>query len=257
MQSCPYYLVTPSRVCELKWLLCRYWRFVPRHTLTGVWVEMNQQCYIKKLFLSHPHGCVSWNISIKPSIANNIKSHPHGCVSWNLIYCWIIQQFPMSHPHGCVSWNHHVFINNKRFFVTPSRVCELKYVLEVWNNVEICHTLTGVWVEIQQQLFPFVWECRHTLTGVWVEMICRHGWEPTRMVTPSRVCELKYCMDYYCVACNSVTPSRVCELKCNCWTSCSKKTRVCELKWYQCRCNLPSYRRHTLTGVWVEINKHR
>ena len=193
MQSCPYYLVTPSRVCELKWLLCRYWRFVPRHTLTGVWVEMNQQCYIKKLFLSHPHGCVSWNdisavviylhIGVTPSrvcelkstnIANRscaIMSHPHGCVSWNNVISTFWNDLVLSHPHGCVSWNSHQLWYLLFWYRSHPHGCvswnkqRVKHIINL-----ICHTLTGVWVEILDYLTTKWCHC-HTLTGVWVEIV--------------------------------------------------------------------------------------
>ena len=34
----------------------------------------------------------------------------------------------MSHPHGCVSWNNYNMINKIAEYVTPSRVCELKFI---------------------------------------------------------------------------------------------------------------------------------
>ena len=120
----------------------------------------------------------------------------------------------MSHPHGCVSWNH----------IVPESIC-----------IMMCHTLTGVWVEISQK--ERQWPHNgHTLTGVWVEIMIfkaskygklshPHGcvsWNsfwlsPQRsrsQVTPSRVCELKSSR-FMAFPLNkiSVTPSRVCELK--------------------------------------------
>ena len=75
---------------------------------------------------SHPHGCVSWNVSIIPPPADVKKSHPHGCVSWNVLLIHLYA-FLMSHPHGCVSWN---------VKLTKSR------------RDRRGHTLTGVWVEM-------------------------------------------------------------------------------------------------------------
>ena len=119
--------------------------------------------------------------------------------------------------------------------VTPSRVCELKSEVPDINWFTLRHTLTGVWVEIM------VWNAElpillsHTLTGVWVEMVIMpllavrssshpHGcvsWnEPAMLhkeailVTPSRVCELKYQYQTKHRQQYQVTPSRVCELKC-------------------------------------------
>ena len=252
-------MVTPSRVCELKYehlnghsemILshphgCVSWNVRVRelklhslrHTLTGVWVEMMKK--IKKLseILSHPHGCVSWNsFFIDIIIAHSCHtltgvwveiffmcflsasdgSHPHGCVSWNAKVDFSALTATMSHPHGCVSWNDKVSyfcidlwchtltgvwveifsccrqatIN----LVTPSRVCELKWKLRVqcWGEGE-SHTLTGVWVEIfnthSQPLYMF----SHTLTGVWVEISSEQNFTFHKVVTPSRVCELKFC----------------------------------------------------------------
>ena len=97
------------------------------------------------------------------------------------------------------------------------------------------HTLTGVWVEIVFATVGVDFGGRHTLTGVWVEIFFRWTNIFCRLVTPSRVCELKwqYLSKYIhickshphgCVSWNHgihlltanmfVTPSRVCELKC-------------------------------------------
>ena len=187
----------------------------------------------------------------------------------------------MSHPHGCVSWNILMsFLIAFQIAVTPSRVCELKSEVPDINWFTLRHTLTGVWVEIM------VWNAElpillsHTLTGVWVEMVIMpllavrssshpHGcvsWNepamlhkeailvtPSRVcelkyqyqtkhrqqyqVTPSRVCELKFNLLLNNSAVSNVTPSRVCELKFNsnysrlCGNAVTP-SRVCELKWY-------------------------
>ena len=119
------FLVTPSRVCELKFkMVDSGTRIVPCHTLTGVWVEISIFVGVRSWSSSHPHGCVSWNLT-KFSLFSIILSHPHGCVSWNFIFlkggllC-------VSHPHGCVSWNDRFVIIEFNYDVTPSRVCELK-----------------------------------------------------------------------------------------------------------------------------------
>ena len=97
----------------------------------------------------------------------------------------------LSHPHGCVSWN----------------MSEIKSV-----QVQLSHTLTGVWVEILSIKNPGLY-LSHTLTGVWVEMKRLILWKMRKKVTPSRVCELTY----------------------------QTLLRICDSQG------------HTLTGVWVEI----
>ena len=142
-------MVTPSRVCELKYLITSInWETRVGHTLTGVWVEM--VCFPIGIFqsLSHPHGCVSWNLSPVTSVKFRMKSHPHGCVSWNALIIHLTNG-RRSHPHGCVSWNQITLTRclcQKR--VTPSRVCELKYKNWGYAHNLFCHTLTGVWVEM-------------------------------------------------------------------------------------------------------------
>ena len=122
----------------------------------------------------------------------NNPSHPHGCVSWNLL-CGVIVIYRTGHTltgvwvemprYGCcMEWS----------IVTPSRVCELKCSCKCgncardkshphgcvsWNillffllRLLLSHTLTGVWVEINEgALFLTKFPC-HTLTGVWVEI---------------------------------------------------------------------------------------
>ena len=141
---------------------------------------------------SHPHGCVSWNLYQLVLSYLHMESHPHGCVSWNLVCLRMMQLashtltgvwvemlkkhtiYPvifMSHPHGCVSWNRTFNSTLIIIQVTPSRVCELKYSGDekVGAN-KVCHTLTGVWVEIWRRLPTLRRWYSHTLTGVWVEI---------------------------------------------------------------------------------------
>ena len=118
--------VTPSRVCELKFVYRGLWHQQGSHTLTGVWVEMLKNSRKLRRFPSHPHGCVSWNFT-SITYDNGYMSHPHGCVSWNAE--WV--------KGGVVCG------------VTPSRVCELKLWYSRLQNTENCHTLTGVWVEMR------------------------------------------------------------------------------------------------------------
>ena len=160
-------------------------------------------------------------------------------------------------------------------------MCELKCIYNFLNVKKICHTLTGVWVEI-----------------ISTNISCS-----ITTVTPSRVCELKYKLDtvcyggdkshphgcvswnmrdevnndgwyeshpHGCVSWNricwwrkyrsGVTPSRVCELKLYSLITMMilsvTPSRVCELK---CRVfrHYRGYGGHTLTGVWVEILRKR
>ena len=119
---------------------------------------------------------------------------------------------------------------------------------------------------------------RHTLTGVWVEITMKFTYTTFPIVTPSRVCELKYCNRRGASSEVLVTPSRVCELKfmvhgakvtftashphgCVSWNiefECKHRvvpvtpSRVCELKSYSVY-DENRVKSHTLTGVWVEI----
>ena len=140
---------------------------------------------------SHPHGCVSWNCRTSPWVRQGAPSHPHGCVSWNDEKDLENSPALWSHPHGCVSWNCRSCCFLWVFVVTPSRVCELKWLFN--------HKMVSLF--------------RHTLTGVWVEILhfCRkaQAW----WVTPSRVCELKWQRHERLSHVPAVTPSRVCELK--------------------------------------------
>ena len=142
-----YNWVTPSRVCELKFALI---------TIT------------KPPFLSHPHGCVSWNMSEIKSVQVQL--------SHTLTGVWVEMK-------RLILWK-------MRKKVTPSRVCELKYQTLLRICDSLGHTLTGVWVEIAQ--FTFV------NTGVSSHPHGCVSWNPPVLdessrgnVTPSRVCELK------------------------------------------------------------------
>ena len=183
--------VTPSRVCELK---------------SGSFWDLSSD---KR---SHPHGCVSWNCNYIRRVKLMIKSHPHGCVSWNVIIpstwnmifchtltgvwveiCVMLFSFLSLKSHTltgvwveiCAWWWIALLL-----WVTPSRVCELKFIMPLHTPSETRHTLTGVWVEMLLKCligtvcgshphgcvswnfrpFLFLWKCE---------------------VTPSRVCELK------------------------------------------------------------------
>ena len=226
--------VTPSRVCELK----------------SVNVYKLQQAEP-----SHPHGCVSWNY-LNGELSESLNCHtltgvwveicdgfyaqnttmvtPSRVCELKSIIIQINNILQMSHPHGCVSWNCPRVLLMLKQQVTPSRVCELKYIRVSQDPAGCCHTLTGVWVEIDiciniirkpeshphgcvswnlvEGCMPIL-DGGHTLTGVWVEMVCL---------------VLKEC------------------------TSGHTLTGV----WVEIWRRLPTLRRwysHTLTGVWVEI----
>ena len=96
--------VTPSRVCELKWISYNYVSALGSHTLTGVWVEMRKKSWKRQPKPSHPHGCVSWNT---PFSQYSLYSLGHTLTGvWVEIY--------------------HFSRIQRASTVTPSRVCELK-----------------------------------------------------------------------------------------------------------------------------------
>ena len=206
--------VTPSRVCELKWIGVIVWIDEISSHPHGC-VSWNVLVYYphSSIKQSHPHGCVSWNCiggrngtrtKVTPSRVCELKyqiqqeyyprytSHPHGCVSWNLQLKDTADN-KTSHPHGCVSWNTAVRkIFPEQSFVTPSRVCELK-----WRTIrdKVCplHVTPSRVCELKSVF----WAANSII------------WE----VTPSRVCELKWFLRRSCRNFRRVTPSRVCELK--------------------------------------------
>ena len=120
--------------------------------------------------------------------------------------------------------------------VTPSRVCEFKFLIHDEDDTYSGHTLTGVWVEILLTESVLLQRSCHTLTGVWVEIcILRHvspGVQPSHphgcVSWNGKFCYLFFQIvkshPHGCVSWNSfrvvclrqtnlVTPSRVCELK--------------------------------------------
>ena len=140
------------------------------HTLTGVWVEIELTTDDSKAIIVTPSRvCELKSVTLSPAITPS-KSHPHGCVSWNWIK-QILLETTRSHTLTGV-WVEMLLScpNGVGYFVTPSRVCELKlssckndtshspshpHGCVSWNTSRIlwrqtyqCHTLTGVWVEI-------------------------------------------------------------------------------------------------------------
>ena len=122
----------------------------------------------------------------------------------------------------------------KNVNVTPSRVCELKFIVpRYWAKFTKSHTLTGVWVEM--------WDLTYTAIPVTSHPHGCVSWNfgdssstMCRKVTPSRVCELKFFISVHFQFISLVTPSRVCELKYNYANrrvcKCVTPSRVCELK---------------------------
>ena len=153
-------------------------------------------------------------------------------MSWNVDKLPTLN-IPESHPHGCVSWNVNTIRNKEQEYVTPSRVCELKFCRSQSCVFWFGHTLTGVWVEIFN--FGGFWmeDLSHPHGCVSWNYNCQycnyigeshpHGcvsWnspirkqERLKKVTPSRVCELKSGTGRHAERYKDVTPSRVCELK--------------------------------------------
>ena len=161
------------------------------HTLTGVWVEI----YINRtsIFNVKSHTLTGVWVEIRPScwvcfwIA---ASHPHGCVSWNALCLFVVYTYVVTPSRVC-ELKYVIKVCYIHCVVTPSRVCELKWKFCIWAMYWSCHTLTGVWVEI------FV------VSDSWQWNISSHphgcvSWNPYPAancsgcgVTPSRVCELK------------------------------------------------------------------
>ena len=141
---------------------------------------------------SHPHGCVSWNIS-EIFLQAKIFSHTLTGVWVEIGRLFDIPSASAVTPSRVCELKFGQGVNMPQTYsVTPSRVCELKFVLGMIVGFIIGHTLTGVWVEIYNLLRGRPPPTCHTLTGVWVEIFLLFLWYLLEIVTPSRVCELKY-----------------------------------------------------------------
>ena len=163
-------IVTPSRVCELKFFMqgfnshenrshphgCVSWNPLPRlscrtvhsHTLTGVWVE---------IYVCNKRGK---NSTVTPSRVCELKS--------SSVVSFVISKNVT--PSRVCELKCRRMLHPLQNFVTPSRVCELKSAAWRLSDRQNCHTLTGVWVEIKTPVWAVLhWPC-HTLTGVWVEI---------------------------------------------------------------------------------------
>ena len=157
-------------MCELKSLEWRQGGVGLCHTLTGVWVEMWSSGTNIYFILSHPHGCVSWNMYLV------IYRDTFSCHT--LTGVWVEIQNKIHHFHLPSS---HTLTGVWVEMIFTGRMC-------ITNG----HTLTGVWVEMLYLLYSECLLLRHTLTGVWVEICATCSWVKSASVTPSRVCELKY-----------------------------------------------------------------
>ena len=162
-------MVTPSRVCELKSQKSNTNVAQLGHTLTGVWVEIRQK--LKGLTRSVSHTLTGVWVEIWCLFTGweRVASHTLTGVWVEIIGLSAYDAVGKSHPHGCVSWNSQKHLLIIAWIVTPSRVCELKCELCESRNGKMCHTLTGVWVEMKKTVL-WLTELSHTLTGVWVEI---------------------------------------------------------------------------------------
>ena len=139
------------------------------HTLTGVWVEISTTSLAFCTFMSHPHGCVSWNINRKKSSLCYSVTPSRVCEL----------KFPC----------HFIILLVIRHTLTGVWV----EIIADWRipRIVFCHTLTGVWVEIGLYV--------HRLYSISVtpSRVCELKSKISVMqsaipnVTPSRVCELK------------------------------------------------------------------
>ena len=207
--------VTPSRVCELKSAAVKTITAERlRHTLTGVWVEMQTMVLRQpRVVQSHPHGCVSWNRLLLPYPAEKFSHTLTGV--WVDIFRAASSRASASSvtPSRVCELKFELVDSGTVLCVTPSRVCELKSRGVRVSVIVMRHTLTGVWVEITRAMTTIRWRGSHPHGCVsWNNNPCADDDE--EMVTPSRVCELKFGNEFLGRVRKYVTPSRVCELKC-------------------------------------------
>ena len=163
-------VVTPSRVCELKFKYRIYAAKSCSHTLTGVWVEMRD---IWKSYTirqeSHPHGCVSWNsfdhikvlhdhrhtlTGVWVEISHHANAYNTLCHTLTGVWVEISsskkkKKTEKSHSHGCVSWNISCKEIAHGYDMSHPHGCVSWNTLLWYSTIRHhCHTLTGVWVEI-------------------------------------------------------------------------------------------------------------
>ena len=120
------------------------------HTLTGVWVEMS--ITVPLIFIENvtPSRVCELKSFHKGYSLFHYMSHPHGCVSWNYLQQFSYITCNLSHPHGCVSWN---ALNRYELQIvsrhTLTGVWVEMEVIRILVILTVRHTLTGVWVEIR------------------------------------------------------------------------------------------------------------
>ncbi len=122
-------LVTPSRVCELKYFHFFIGFSIIRHTLTGVWVEISAFCGFCRLFFVTPSRVCELKWRWAAGTGGVHRSHPHGCVSWNLLVSCCFLFLAVTPSRVCELKSSQQCTHTFRP-VTPSRVCELKYQIQ-------------------------------------------------------------------------------------------------------------------------------
>ena len=75
--------------------------------------------------------------------------------------------------------------------VTPFGECGLKFLRVILSMFLLCHSLWGVWVEIQSFDIDIKLRNRHSLWGVWVEISFNVITRILFIVTPFGECGLK------------------------------------------------------------------
>ena len=76
--------------------------------------------------------------------------------------------------------------------VTPFGECGLKLdQAKKREQLQGCHSLRGVWVEIEKGVKKEMDEKSHSLRGVWVEIVSQDGKYRKTKVTPFGECGLK------------------------------------------------------------------
>ncbi len=182
--------VTPSRVCELKSVICRCEYRGNGHTLTGVWVEI---LFLPKRLiavLSHPHGCVSWN-QVSTALFIGRIGHTLTGVWVEILRRFIFRFLRRVTPSRVCELKYQFGDSFRKRTVTPSRVCELKcrksgqrqrtngshpHGCVSWNIREenYCRNFPVTPSRVCELkclsislIFSFY---SHTLTGVWVEI---------------------------------------------------------------------------------------
>ena len=98
-------------------------------------------------------------------------SHPHGCVSWNLLHD-INYPLPYVTPSRVCELKLIMLDSPGNVLeVTPSRVCELKFD-ELFKKAIVCIVTPSRVCELKSIIFIVKYNVNgHTLTGVWVEIL--------------------------------------------------------------------------------------